>query len=469
MSRSAGAGRRSSRFCPLASLAAVTSTVALLTPAAWAQELAREVEAHVDPVLALPVSSPQTSRFGVGGGGWLGGALHVAPYLDAQAQMGLIDLSAHEGSSPGQAFVLGLGPRVQRSREAGWSPWADADVNYVRTGSLDRFGITVAVGATFPLPRVPFLWVGPVVRYLQIVQSNDPGLDARDARVLTFGASVEAIFPTKHEPPPPPPPPPDADGDGIIDSEDKCPTVAGPRENGGCPDVDTDGDTVIDRLDQCPKEPGPPSNHGCPLPDRDGDGVTDDVDRCPDAPGPAALKGCPDRDKDTVPDIDDQCPDVPGTPENHGCPVYKNVQVTGDKVKILQVILFAFGTTKVLPKSLPLLAEVATALRDHSALEVRVEGHTDSVGTPERNLALSKGRAEAVRKVLIDDGISPDRLTAVGFGQTLPIDTNSTAAGREANRRVEFTIVAGSLSTAAPPAPVPTPPPSPSPSPSPSK
>jgi OOP family OmpA-OmpF porin len=213
---------------------------------------------------------------------------------------------------------------------------------------------------------------------------------------------------------------------------------------------------VVDRLDACPDKPGPASNHGCPQPDRDGDGVTDDVDRCPDAAGPRELQGCPDRDKDGVADVDDWCPDVPGAADTHGCPMYKQVKVTQEKVEILQKLLFAFGTTKVMPKSLPLLAEVAQALKDHAGLEVRIEGHTDSVGTPERNLTLSQGRAEAVRQILIGDGIAAERLTSVGYGQTVPIDSNETVAGREANRRVEF-VITGGAAKPEPPAEVPAP------------
>jgi outer membrane protein OmpA-like peptidoglycan-associated protein len=236
-------------------------------------------------------------------------------------------------------------------------------------------------------------------------------------------------------------PPPDYDGDGLRGAADHCPHEAGPPENDGCPDVDTDKDTVVDRLDPCPKDPGPPSNHGCPIPDSDGDGLTDDVDRCPQAAGPQELKGCPDRDKDGVADIDDECPDTPGPVENHGCPVYKNVTVTEQKVEISQKLLFAFGKTTILPKSFPLLLEVTKALQDHASLIVRVEGHTDSIGTAERNVALSQGRAEAVMKFLVDHGVSADRLTSKGYGMSVPIDTNDTSEGRERNRRVEFVII----------------------------
>jgi outer membrane protein OmpA-like peptidoglycan-associated protein len=336
---------------------------------------------------------------------------------------------------------------------------------YVHTGSLSRFGVAVGAGDTFPIPYSKILWVGPAVHYLDVVQSSDPSTNSNDAHVLMAGLSVEAVFPAKAQPPAAA----DSDGDGILDRDDRCPTLPGPADNGGCPDLDSDGDTVVDRLDACPKVPGPVANHGCPLPDRDNDGLTDDVDRCPDEPGPRDFQGCPDRDKDGTPDVDDHCPDVPGPKENSGCPVYKLVTVTANKITISQKIFFAFNSSKVLPKSLPLLAEVAQALKDHATLKVRVEGHTDSVGNAAYNLKLSQNRAAAVRQILVENGVDAARLEAVGFGQTQPLDTNATVAGREVNRRVDFVITAGqpkadirpgappagpATSATAPPAPV---------------
>lgn len=437
--RSFRARRVALRRCNAALAALATLALARIVNA---DGFGSEIVARVDPSVAFPLSSPQSDRFGPGGGAWLGAGVHALPYVELQAAAALFELSANGGPNVAQVFAIGGGPRIQRPRKAGWSPWVDADPMYVRTGSLDRFGIAVGAGVTFPIPRSKVLWIGPSLHYVDVVQTQVPAADSRDGHVLMAGLSVEAVFPT-HAPPRPAPPPLDSDGDGVLDKDDRCPTVPGPPENGGCPDVDSDGDTVVDRLDACPKAFGPVSNHGCPLPDRDGDGLTDDVDRCPDTPGPRELQGCPDRDKDGVPDIDDHCPDAPGPKENHGCPVYKLVTVNANKITIAQKVFFAFNSAKVLPKSLPLLAEVALALHDHASLQVRVEGHTDSVGKPAYNLTLSQSRADAVRQVLVSDGVPPARLQAVGYGQTQPLETNDTAAGREVNRRVEFVITGG--------------------------
>jgi OmpA-OmpF porin, OOP family len=71
---------------------------------------------------------------------------------------------------------------------------------------------------------------------------------------------------------------------------------------------------------------------------------------------------------------------------------------------------------------------------------LRIEGHTDNVGDPAANMELSGQRALTIKKWLVDHGIQPKRLLAVGFGQTKPIADNSTADGRAQNRRTEFHI-----------------------------
>ena len=109
---------------------------------------------------------------------------------------------------------------------------------------------------------------------------------------------------------------PDTDKDGIPDKDDGCPTLPGPASSKGCPD--SDGDGVADNGDNCPSIPGPLSAQGCP--DADGDGIADKDDLCPTLPGSRDAKGCPDRDRDGIADKDDKCPDIPGTAALFGCP-----------------------------------------------------------------------------------------------------------------------------------------------------
>lgn len=119
----------------------------------------------------------------------------------------------------------------------------------------------------------------------------------------------------------------DKDQDGVKNRKDKCPEIAGPIENKGCPFPDMDGDGVPDKEDQCKEAAGPIENNGCPFPDTDGDGIIDKDDACPTVAGPAENNGCPwpDTDGDGILDKDDACPTVPGLPEYNGCPKPKSV------------------------------------------------------------------------------------------------------------------------------------------------
>ena len=101
-------------------------------------------------------------------------------------------------------------------------------------------------------------------------------------------------------------------------------------------------------------------------------------------------------------------------------------------------ILFDTAKTEIKPESLPMIAEIATMMRENPDMRLRIEGHTDSVGTPENNLLLSEGRARAVRDALIVRGIAADRLASVGYGQEKPLADNAAEPGRAKNRRVEL-------------------------------
>ncbi|MBM4381293.1 MAG: OmpA family protein, partial [Deltaproteobacteria bacterium] len=177
-----------------------------------------------------------------------------------------------------------------------------------------------------------------------------------------------------------------------------------------------------------------------PPPDMDGDGTPDAQDACPVEVGPAPH-GCPDSDGDGISDGKDPCPSVAGPPENTGCPLYRDVKVTKERIEIAEKIFFAFSKTTLLPRSLPLLDEVARSIQDHPALCIRVEGHADATGSEKLNQPLSEGRAGAVREYLLSRGIATSRLSHAGYGSSLPRDNNATADGRDNNRRVEFVVI----------------------------
>jgi OmpA-OmpF porin, OOP family len=110
----------------------------------------------------------------------------------------------------------------------------------------------------------------------------------------------------------------DKDGDGIVDSKDKCPDWPGSSRTKGCPDVDQD--LIADRDDECPTKKGFAIMSGCPMRDMDNDSVPDIEDICPNVPGLAAFKGCPDTDRDGVEDKLDSCVTVKGVARFNGCP-----------------------------------------------------------------------------------------------------------------------------------------------------
>jgi OOP family OmpA-OmpF porin len=254
--------------------------------------------------------------------------------------------------------------------------------------------------------------------------------------------------PAPAAPPLPAPPPPrglDRDADGLEDGEDACPAEPGPLERQGCPVRDTDGDGILDPSDGCPTEPGGPERKGCPIRDGDGDGVIDERDACPGVLGPVDNRGCPysDRDRDAVFDHVDNCPDQPGPADNQGCParVKQLVVITADKIVIKDTVYFAYAKAALLPKSFPLLMQIASVLEAHPEIpRLVVEGHTDAVGKREPNVRLSQARADSVRAFLVRQGIAAGRLASIGFGPDRPTDTNDTEAGRARNRRVEFVI-----------------------------
>ena len=284
----------------------------------------------------------------------------------------------------------------------------------------------------------------------------------------------------------------DRDGDGIKDDVDKCPDDPEDyddfEDEDGCPDLDNDKDGIPDELDNCPNEPGPESNHGCPehkIHDRDGDGIPDDVDKCPDDPedfdGFEDEDGCPDldNDKDGIPDKvdlcpndpedfdgfedEDGCPDLdndhdripdkldkcPNEPETYngfededGCPDKGLVVVQRGKLEIMDKIYFETDKDEILPRSFPLLDQIAGTIKGHPEIKlIEIQGHADERGDDEHNLDLTDRRAKSVMRALEDRDVSLGRLKAKGYGETKPICTQHNEDCWSKNRRVEFIII----------------------------
>ena len=206
----------------------------------------------------------------------------------------------------------------------------------------------------------------------------------------------------------------------------------------GCPD--TDGDGIADKNDECPEVAGLAALNGCP--DGDGDGIADNKDKCPTVAGPRDNAGCPwpDTDGDSVLDKDDKCPDVKGTVANNGCP-----EVSEEVIKKLndyaKTILFNTNKATFQEQTFPILQAMVSILKEYPASNFSLEGHTDSDGKDVANQTLSENRAAAVKTYLIENGIVSERLSSQGFGESKPIASNKTKAGKALNRRVEVKVV----------------------------
>ncbi|MEI9919251.1 MAG: OmpA family protein [Bacteroidota bacterium] len=107
----------------------------------------------------------------------------------------------------------------------------------------------------------------------------------------------------------------------------------------------------------------------------------------------------------------------------------------------LNNIFFDIDKFVLRPESFPELNRVTEFLDENPSIKVEISGHTDNTGTDEHNLVLSKNRAEAVTKYLIQKGVAKDRISTKHYGESKPRDTNDTKEGRQNNRRVEFTIL----------------------------
>jgi OOP family OmpA-OmpF porin len=192
----------------------------------------------------------------------------------------------------------------------------------------------------------------------------------------------------------------------------------------------------------CAVEPPPGAlrdQNGCAY-DTDGDGVYDGIDLCRNTPEGVTVDrvGCPlDSDNDAVADYLDLCP---GTPEGvivdqDGCPL------PGENLLTLTDVHFEFDKATLTPEAKDTLEEAVTLLKETDQIvEVRVEGHTDSIGTEAYNQDLSQRRAQSVVDYLTSRGIDGRYLLPIGMGETFPIADNSTDAGRALNRRVEFDV-----------------------------
>lgn len=246
----------------------------------------------------------------------------------------------------------------------------------------------------------------------------------------------------------------DTDGDGIVDKEDKCPTVIGVRANNGCP-ADTDGDGIIDADDKCPTVVGVKENQGCPA-DSDGDGIIDAEDKCPTVAGVKENQGCPaDSDGDGIIDSEDACPTVPGVKANKGCPADSDGDGVIDSEDLMPtiaglvalqgvpenvIIYFDTDHFALTAESTSIVDAMIKLLTSQPSLKLKLTGHTDSRQTVQYNVELSKNRVFEARKYLIKNGVNAKRMKLSWFSELVPAAPNKTVDGMKLNRRVELKV-----------------------------
>ena len=135
--------------------------------------------------------------------------------------------------------------------------------------------------------------------------------------------------------------------------------------------------------------------------------------------------------------------DIPALKDNQ---YYKNpfkvdIQFDPPKSFVLENVTFETGKADLKPESFVVLDELVEYLKRKSDERIEVGGHTDNVGKADANMVLSQNRANTVRAYLLMKGIDPERVTSRGYGMTEPIAENTTAEGRQMNRRTEVKIL----------------------------
>ncbi len=165
--------------------------------------------------------------------------------------------------------------------------------------------------------------------------------------------------------------------------------------------------------------------------DSDGDGVADYFDKCPGTAKTVKVDGagCPlpvvAPSKDTVIRI-----------TNNYVITEEDRKIVSEAIRNLE---FEFSKSSIRDRSFPYLNRVAEMMV-LKGFSLKLGGHTDAVGSNAANLTLSKDRAESVKNYLVSRGVNVGKIEAVGYGETQPVASNKTAAGRQKNRRVEFTL-----------------------------
>jgi type IX secretion system PorP/SprF family membrane protein len=177
--------------------------------------------------------------------------------------------------------------------------------------------------------------------------------------------------------------------------------------------------------------------------DSDGDGIADSEDACPFIGGTIATNGCPDSDSDGIIDMKDDCPMDAGSISNNGCPDRETPTVgTQTTIRTYNNILFDTGRDKLRTDDIfDIIERAIDLLYANPDAHVILSGHTDSEGGELTNMKLSEARTDVVKNYMIKQGIAPERISAIPYGETMPLEENNTEEGKQQNRRVEINII----------------------------
>jgi outer membrane protein OmpA-like peptidoglycan-associated protein len=344
---------------------------------------AQEFSMHVEPAVAFWADKPQSSRFSPGFALALRPSVALGPVVGLQLSYAVLAAPPREGypdDGTAQSLLAGVRVRplgaIQDPEENLGGLFADFDMGYVRTGPLDRFGFDVGIGYGFQMTGGSS--IGPVLRYMHVVQPDDLLREnPADAQLLMLG--VDFALGMAHKPDPVAPLPP------------------------GCPDPEkcvqefTREMAAAERLAE-------------------------------------AAKGCPDRDRDGVCDGDDRCPKQMGVPATFGCPMDP---CSGAPLRVL--VQFPFDSAALPPPSEdamdPVLDAVAAAIARDPSCRVCAMGHASEEGPKGHNQTLSEERAAAVQGYLTARGVTKARIPTTGMGERCQIVPMSSLV---MNRRVDF-------------------------------
>ncbi len=133
------------------------------------------------------------------------------------------------------------------------------------------------------------------------------------------------------------------------------------------------------------------------------------------------------------------------TNETRKTPSVIKLEIVAEKIKpnkafVINDIYYKTNSTEIDEESKLILEQFALYLQDNPSMKIEIQGHTDNVGSEQDNLSLSEGRALEVKHFLENHGVPSNRVSATGYGESKPIASNDTEAGRAKNRRTEFVV-----------------------------